>query len=174
MSCASSWLSEFRATLGRRFHALASVGRSIPLITPPTAGAQNALTSRETLTAQLHLTGAISPRASGSVHLASTQSGVSPAQQIKTLAASIRLGPSQTLQLQARHHLLATETAGWSGFVGLTFYFEKLGTAVGTYANFSANNSANLFRSSKRSLSRLQICAQILKQLNCCYCKQPT
>ncbi len=146
VSCASSWLSEFRATLGRRFHALASVGRSIPLITPPTAGAQNAFTSRETLTAQLHLTGAISPRASGSVHLASTQSGVSPAQQIKTLAASIRLGPSQTLQLQARHHLLATEPAGWSGFVGLTFYFEKLGTAVGTYANFSANNSANTGR----------------------------
>lgn len=143
ISCASSWLSEFRTTLGRRFQALASVGQSIPLIRAQSSGGSLAFTSGKTSTAQLHLSGAIGSRASGSLHLARTQSDASPAQNITTLAATVRLGPSQSLLLQARHHLLSREHGAWSGFVGFAFYFEKLSTAVGTYANYSTNSSSN-------------------------------
>jgi hypothetical protein len=129
--CAGIWLLETRADLRKNAFLIANLARTV-------ARAPLAKTSH---TAQLSLSGAWSARWSGSLYLASEWPENGSAQHSQTVAASLRLTPSTSLQFQARHQLFANEGSAWVGSLGLTVSFASLhASASGSLQQRSRNN----------------------------------
>jgi hypothetical protein len=144
--CDASWLAELRTSLGSRWHASLSAQQTADIValtaTPiaiPTAATIAAPVAAQVRSARLHVTGQLHPDIHGSVSLARTmQSGNATtnqgSRQIATIAASLRMAPTASVQLQARHHLLPTDASSWSGFVGVTLHFAKERTTISAQA----------------------------------------
>ena len=123
--CNTNWLAEARATLGKGLTGIAAINHITTLVPEPTSQRS----------AQISITGALTPTLTGAVYLTASDAGTGPAVHAKTISASLKLSGQSSLQIQARHQLLANDTSGWSGFVGLTMFFSKHNTSVSSALN---------------------------------------
>ena len=129
--CATNWLAEARATLGKGLTGIAAISNITTILPAPTSQRS----------AQLSLSGALSPTITGAVHLTASDTGIGPTQHAKTLSANLKLSAQASLQIQARHQLLANDASGWSGFIGFTVFFAKHNTAVSSALNLRPASS---------------------------------
>ncbi len=123
--CDTHWLAEARATLGKGLTGIAALSNITTIVPAPTSQRS----------AQLSLAGALTPTLTGAVYLTASDTGIGPALHAKTLSANLKLSAQSSLQIQARHQLLAKDTSGWSGFIGLTIFFAKHNTSVSSALN---------------------------------------
>jgi hypothetical protein len=131
--CQRTWLAETRSTIGRSTNLLLSTSRQIG-ISPTDDGQRHALAS---------LTGALQPRLNGTLQFAHAQSDTGVAQTAKTASLQYRIGPSASLQIQARHQKLTASASAWSGFVGVTVYFSPQRTSVSAYLNTRSSDGSS-------------------------------
>lgn len=139
--CDANWLTELRTSLGNRWHASLGMQQSADI-----TGA-----SVPTRSAQLHLTGQLHADLTGSLHLARSMdvqvsSPAPTSRQVATLAASMRITPSASIQFQARHHLLASDASAWSGYIGMTLHFAQERTTVSGQVSFPSQGKGSLPR----------------------------
>lgn len=125
-SCQPEWLLEARYALSRQSHLLALLTHE--------AG-------------QISLSGALSPRLSGTLSYAMNDSAVGR-QHLAVLSGSLRLHPQINLQMQARHQRTEARQdnasiKGWSAFLGLSVYWSALRTSLSSTASYRSAMGPN-------------------------------
>ncbi|MBU3724136.1 MAG: hypothetical protein FGM18_01330 [Burkholderiaceae bacterium] len=131
-NCSTNWLAEARATLGRGLTGIAAINTITAIV--PTSVSQRS--------AQLSVSGALSPIMTGAIHMTASDGGTGTLQHATTLATNLRLSGYSSLQLQARRQLLANDTASWGGFIGLTIALAKHNTTISSALNLRPASDA--------------------------------
>ena len=126
--CTLQWFAEARATLNKRLTGILAASD----LTPITSGAQ------PQRAVQITLSGAITPLLTGNVHLIAQFQEAEPDQRITAVSLQRRLSSHASLQLQARHHLLAGDR-GWSGLLGFSYSFARHHTSVSSALSMGSN-----------------------------------
>ncbi len=121
--CGATWLLEGRADLHKKAFLIASIGRSLSRAPQP----------RLAQIAQLSLSGAWSAKLSSSLHLSTEHPQNGAAQHSQTLSASLRLSPWASLQLQARHQVLASQGSNWLATLGIAIAFPNSNSSASGY-----------------------------------------
>ena len=140
--CETTWFAETRATFHR--HMMASAGAS---------STQSMTEPGRQQTVQASLSGALHPRVSATIHLASSRSDQGQSQHVTTASGTVRLDHSTSLVLQLRRHLLTEDRPGWSGFIGLTLHFSPQQASVSSYltARPDSNSGSTEFGTNLRA-----------------------